>query len=143
MTGEETYDEPMPASNWTGWIAFAGTMLIIIAGFNIVEGLVALVDDSYYLTDAEGLAVSVPYAVLGWIQVAIGFVGVAIGIGLLRGNLVARIAGVLIAVISTLVHLTAIAAHPFWSVVVITFNVMVLYSILAHGEEMKTEIRGL
>src|SRR6476620_4279819 len=30
---------------WVGWIAFAGTMMIMLGGFHIIQGLVALFND--------------------------------------------------------------------------------------------------
>jgi hypothetical protein len=131
-------DETVPASNWTGWISFAGMMLIVVAGFNVIEGLVTLLDDGFYLVRPEGLAVTVSYVVLGWVQIVLGLLGVAIGIGLLRGNAVARIGGVILAVVSAVVHLAAIAAYPVWSLVIIVFNIIVIFAIVVHGREMKT-----
>lgn len=137
-TYDETYDDTPPASSWTGWIAFGGMMLIIMGSFNVIQGLVTLVNEDYYLVSADGLAVNVSFTVLGWIQVGLGALAVLIGVGLLRGNMAARIAGVIVAALSAVVHLTAIAAYPFWSFVIIVFDIMVIYSIITHGREMKT-----
>lgn len=137
MTGNESLDEAVPTSNWTGWISFAGGMLIIIGGFNVLEGLVTLVNKDYYQVSPEELAVNVPYSVLGWVQLALGLLAAGIGIGLLRGNSGARVAGVLLAGVSAIVHLATIATYPLWAFVVIVFNIMVIYSIIVHGREMK------
>lgn len=137
MTANDSLDEEMPASAWTGWISFAGGILIIVGAFNVVEGLVSLVNNDYYQVKPEGMAVNVPYSVLGWVQVALGLLAVGIGIGLLRGNAGARVAGVVLAGVSSIVHLTTIASFPFWSFMVIVFNIMVIYSIVVHGREMK------
>jgi hypothetical protein len=137
MTANESLDEEMPASSWTGWISFAGMVLIIVGGFNVIEGLVTLVNDDYYNVRPDGMAVNIPYSVLGWVQVVLGLLAVGIGIGLLRGNAGARVAGVVLAGVSAIVHLTTMAAYPFWSIVVIFFDIMVIYSIVVHGREMK------
>jgi hypothetical protein len=137
MTGNESLDQEMPATGWTGWISFAGGILIIVGGFNVIEGLVALVNNDYYMVSPEGMAVNVPYSVLGWVQVVLGFLAVGIGVGLLRGNAGARVAGVLLAGVSSIVHLVTMATFPFWSFVVIVFNIMVIYAIIVHGREMK------
>jgi hypothetical protein len=136
MTGNASVDEATPASSWTGWISFAGMMLIIVGGFNAIEGLVTLVNEDY-LASPDGMAVNVPYSVLGWVQVALGLLAVGVGIGLLRGNAFARVAGVLLAGISAIVHVATIASYPVWALVVIVFNIMVIYSIIVHGREMK------
>ena len=36
-------------SGWTGWVVFAGIMLIMLGAFQAIEGLVALFDQGYYL----------------------------------------------------------------------------------------------
>jgi hypothetical protein len=77
------------------------------------------------------------FTVLGWTQIGLGLVAYVIGVGLLRGVMVARVAGVLLAAASAIVHLAAIAAHPLWSTVIIVFNVVVIYAIVVHGREMK------
>src|ERR1044072_6008560 len=103
--------EPAP-SNWTGWVAFAAVMLMIAGGMNIIQGLVSLTDDGYYLAAPEGLAVHLSYTTLGWIQVGFGLVVLAIGIGMLRGAMVALVAGAIIAGISAIGNLATIAAYP-------------------------------
>jgi hypothetical protein len=47
------------------------------------------------------------------------------------------VAGVLLAGVSSIVPVVTIASSPFWSFVVIVFNIMVIYSIIVHGREMK------
>ena len=34
---------------WTGWVVFASLMLSVVGGINIVQGLVALAQDDYFL----------------------------------------------------------------------------------------------
>jgi hypothetical protein len=57
---------------------------------------------------------------------------------LLRGNVVGRVMAGIIAVVSVLVHLAFLPAYPWWSVLAIGFNVLVLYAITMHGAELKS-----
>jgi uncharacterized membrane protein len=122
---------------WAGWVIFGGVMLIMLGAFQIVEGLVALFDDGFYLDRPDGLVVDVDYNTWGWIHTVIGIVGVLAGIGLLAGNMAARVAGVVIAVLSALVNLAFISAYPVWSTILIAFDVIVIYAIIVHGRELK------
>ena len=131
-------DEP---SAWAGWVVFGGVMLIMLGTFQIIEGLVALFDDGFYLVRPSGLVVSVDYNTWGWTHVIIGVVAALAGIGLLTGNLAARIVGVGIAFLSALVNLAFISAYPVWSVILITLDVIVIYAIIVHGGELKREYR--
>ncbi|WP_246128113.1 DUF7144 family membrane protein [Amycolatopsis rhizosphaerae] len=128
---------PEHVTGWTGWIAFAGIMLILLGLFHAVEGLVAVVNPGYYLITASGLVVNVDYVVWGWVHLALGILAVLVGIGLLSGNTVARVVGVILAAISALVNLGFVNAYPAWSALVIALDVVIIYAIIAHGREMK------
>jgi hypothetical protein len=130
------YDEP---SGWVGWVAFGGVMLIVMGAFQLVEGLVALFDDGFYLVTQQGLLVDVDYNTWGWIHAAIGIVAILTGIGLLAGNMAARVLGVGIAVLSALVNLAFISAYPVWSAIVIVIDVIVIFAIIVHGRELKSQ----
>lgn len=143
MTIELLDDDELPPSNWTGWIVFGAAMIMIAGTFNVIQGLVALLDDGYLLTTPEGLSVDVPFTALGWIQIGLGIVSLAIGIGMLAGVMVALVAGVIVAVVSAIVHLAMIAAYPAWSLVVVAFDVIVVYAIAAHGRDMQRFRRTL
>lgn len=137
MSDTHTMREQREATGWTGWVAFAGAMLILLGLFHAVEGLVALLDKSYYLVAPSGLVVNVSYTAWGWVYLAFGVLAVLIGIGVLTGNRVAQFAGAAIAALSAIVNLAFIAAYPLWSMVVIVVDVIVIYAIMVHGREMK------
>jgi hypothetical protein len=124
-------------SGWAGWVVFGGVMLILMGAFQIVQGLVALFDDGFYAVSSNGLVVDVDYNTWGWLHLVIGVVGVLVGVGLLAGNLAARMAGVVIAFLSALANLAFASAYPVWSVIVIAIDVIVIYAIIVHGRELK------
>ena len=128
------YQEP---TAWAGWVVFGGTLLILMGAFQVVQGLVAVFDDGFYLVSPSGLVVDVNYNTWGWIHLTIGAVGVLAGLGLLAGNMLARVVGVIIACLSAVVNLAFISAYPVWSAIVITVDVIVIYAIIVHGRELK------
>src|SRR5215207_6157234 len=83
-----------PPTAWAGWVIFGGVMLIMLGTFQVVEGLVALFDDGFYAVASNGLVVDVDYNTWGWVHTIIGVVGILAGLGLLAGNMAARIVGV-------------------------------------------------
>lgn len=137
MTADPYADDHPHPSNWTGWVAFGAAMIMLAGVFNVIQGLVALLDDGYLLTTPGGLAVEMSYTTFGWVQIGLGVVSLAIGIGMLVGVVVALVAGVIVAAVSAIVHMGMIAAYPAWSIVVIAFDVIVIYAIVAHGREMR------
>ena len=132
---EARYDDEPTA--WTGWVVFAGVMLIMLGSFQIIQGLVALFDDGFYLVRSNGLVVDVDYNTWGWVHTGIGIIGVLAGLGLLAGNMAARIVGIVIAFLSALVNLAFLSAYPVWSTIMITVDVIVIYAIIVHGREHK------
>jgi len=128
-------------TGWVGWIAFAGIMLVLEGSIQIIQGLVALFDDGYYLVTPAGLVVDVDYNAWGWVHLLLGVVALATGLGLLRGQMWARVTGVVLAVLSALVNIAFLAAYPIWSTVVIAVDVIVIYAIVVHGREAKVLYR--
>jgi hypothetical protein len=124
-------------TGWTGWVVFGGVMLLMMGSFQAVQGLVALFDDGFYLVRSSGLVVDVDYNAWGWAHLLIGLAGIATGVGLLVGNMAARVVGVVVAVLSALVNMAFLAAYPVWSTLVITLDVVVIYAIVVHGGELK------
>jgi hypothetical protein len=129
---------PPAASGWTGWVVFAGVMLVVLGCFQVIEGLVALFDDRLYLVRPRGMVLSVSYTTWGWVHLTLGVLMAVTGLGLLAGNVVARIVGVVLALLSAVVNLAFVAASPVWSVVVIALDVVLIHAIVVHGRELSS-----
>jgi hypothetical protein len=111
--------------------------LILLGFFQAIQGLVAIFDPGYYLVGPEGLVVNVDYTAWGWTHLIVGLLAIAAGAGLLMGNTVARVVGVVLAVVSAVLNLAFIAAYPVWSTIVIALDVIVIYAIVVHGRELQ------
>ncbi|MFF0339141.1 hypothetical protein [Kribbella sp. NPDC004875] len=123
---------------WTGWIAFGAMMMVMLGAFHAFQGLVALLDDGYYLVSKNGLAVHVNYTGWGWIHLILGGIIVLAGLGLLAGQLWARIVAVAAALVSAVVNVAFLAAYPVWSALMVFLDVIVIWAVIVHGREMKT-----
>jgi hypothetical protein len=128
--------EPAP-TGWTGWVAFASTLMVLLGTFQAIEGLVAIFDDGYYRVTQGGLVLSVDYTAWGWAHLLLGLLIVISGIGVMAGNLAARTVAVILAGLSAIANLLFIEAYPLWSIIVITVDVLVIYALTVHGREMK------
>ena len=53
----------MNSKSMAGWIAFAGTVMVIIGGIDVFQGLIALFEDEYYVPTASGFLV---FDLTGW-----------------------------------------------------------------------------
>jgi hypothetical protein len=135
---EDYYSPDTEVTGWAGWVAFAGIMLIMLGFFQAIQGLVALFNDGFYLVRPNGLVVNVDYNAWGWTHLVLGAVAVAVGFGLMVGNMFARVAGIAIALISAILNLLFISAYPVWSTIIIAIDVIVIYAIVVHGRELKS-----
>src|SRR4051794_477089 len=126
-------------SGWVGWIAFAGMMLMMLGVFHIIEGIVALTKDDYFLVHSSGLIVTANYTTWGWVQILAGCVVVAAGAGVLQGQMWARIIGVAVAFASAVISLGFLSAYPIWSVLMILLAVVVIMALTVHGSDIKAD----
>jgi hypothetical protein len=124
-------------SGWVGWIAFAGVMMLLVGSFHIIQGLVAVFEDEYFLVSTSGLAVSVDFTTWGWTHIIGGIVLVLAGIAVFSGQIWARSVGVVLAMLSAILNIAFLAAYPIWSVTMIAVDILVIWALTVHGAELK------
>jgi uncharacterized membrane protein len=124
-------------STWLGMVIFSGVILMLLGSFQLIEGVVAIIRDDYYITTSSGLAVDFDYTVWGVFHSILGVLTMAAGIGVFLGQTWARVVGIGIAAISALGNLLFLPAYPFWCVVVIAVDVLVIYTLAVHGREAR------
>jgi hypothetical protein len=123
-------------SAWVGWIAFAGVIMALLGTFHVLEGIVALFKDDYFQVDRGGLTVEVDYTVWGWVHIVAGAIVATAGIFVFAGKLWARVVGVLVAMVSAIVNIGFLAAHPIWSVTMIAMSLLIIWALTVHGREI-------
>ncbi|MFC4068708.1 DUF7144 family membrane protein [Actinoplanes subglobosus] len=123
--------------HWLGMVIFSGVILMLLGSFQLIEGIVAIIRDDYYITTSSGLAVDFDYTVWGVFHSMLGILTMAAGIGVFLGQTWARVVGIGIAAISALGNLLFLPAYPFWCAVVIAIDVLVVYSLAVHGREAR------
>ncbi|MFA1538960.1 DUF7144 family membrane protein [Actinomadura monticuli] len=114
----------------SGWLTFAGTLTLVIGAFNIIDGLVALLRDDYFLVGENRILVF-DYTAWGWIWLFLGIAQVAVGAGIVAGKMWARAVGVFFAVVAAIGHLAFLQAFPIWSVLTIALCVLLIYALTA------------
>jgi hypothetical protein len=129
-------DDPDP-TGWTGWIVFASFMMFLVGSFQAIQGFVAIFDPGYYRVTEGGLVIEVDYTAWGWTHLLLGALLILCAVGVLAGNVAARTVAVILAGLSAIVNLLFIEAYPFWSIIVITVDVLVIWALTVHGRELK------
>jgi len=118
---------------------FAGVMMLMLGSFQAIMGLIALFKDEYYVVGRDGLVVSVDYTAWGWVHLLLGIVVALAGLGVMVGQMWARIVGIVLALLSAIVNIAFLAASPVWSTIIIAIDVLVIYALTVHGREAKAE----
>ena len=137
VSDESERDYAAP-TGWVGWIVFAGIMMVLVGLFHAFQGLIALFQDSYYHVPKSGLTIHVSYTTWGWIHLILGVVIVLAGAGLLAGQMWARVVGVILAMLSTIVSIGFMSAYPIWSVMMVSIDILVIWALTVHGAEMES-----
>lgn len=133
MTDTSYYER----TGWTGWIAFAGIMMILAGTLHTIYGFIAAINGDWAgWSNVDDVLLSVQ--AWGWVAVVVGIVVVLCGFGVFTGNILARTVGVILAVISLVANFAFIPVYPLWSIVVIVVDLLVIWALTAHGAEMRS-----
>lgn len=124
---------------WSGWIWFAAIVMVLTGVFNAVEGLVALLNRAFYVTNGENL-VLLDLTTWGWVHLLIGILVGAAGLALLTGAVWARVVAVAVASVNAIAQVTFISAYPVWSTIVIALSILVIWAIVVHGRDAADEL---
>ena len=130
------WEQQATPSSAIGFVLFAAVMMILVGVFQGLAGLVALVNDNFYLATREYLF-QFDITTWGWIHLILGIVVALAGVGLLTGRSWARVVGITLAVLSAIANFTFIPHYPFWALLVIALDVFVIWALVAHGGELR------
>ena len=133
---QQSYERETEVTGWTGWVTFAGVMMIIAGSLGAIFGLVAIVNDNWVVFTNRD-AVSADLTGWGWIHLIVGALLVLAGFGVFTGNILARIIGVAVAVVSLIANFLWLPVYPLWSIIILTIDVLVIWALTAHGGEMR------
>jgi hypothetical protein len=118
----------------TGFIVFAAVAMIMIGVFQVIQGLVALFNDDFYVVGQKWIF-EFDLTTWGWIHLIIG-IGIAVaGFFVLNGAVWARVVGIGVAVVSAIVNFMWLPYYPIWSLLVIALDVLVIWALSVHGRE--------
>jgi uncharacterized membrane protein len=127
-------------TGWVGWIVFAAVMLVMLGVFSIIGGLIAIFDDTWGNTTAEiGSYANSTRNTWGWTTLILGVITLLAAFGILQGKTWALIVAVAISAVVAVDHFTTVKLYPIWSMIVVVMAIFVIYALIVHGKELKTE----
>lgn len=123
-------------TGWVGWVFFASLMMMLLGGFQAIEGLVALLKPTYYQVTAQSLLVT-SYTAWGWVHLILGIVVFLAGLAVMNGAIWARALGIILASLSFFANLAFVNAYPIWSIALMIIDVLVIYALAVHADELR------
>jgi hypothetical protein len=143
---EDAYSSPaarradLETSSWAvGFILFAAIMMIMAGVFQAIQGLVGIFENEFYVPTRNYLF-QFDATTWGWTHLILGLLVAFAGYGLLSGKTWARTVAIFLAVISAIANFAFIPYYPFWSLLIITLDVFVIWAIAAHGGELRNPV---
>jgi hypothetical protein len=121
--------EPPAVSGWAlGGVTFAATVMVMTGAFQAITGLVAIVDDEFFVA-VRRYTFNLDLTTWGWIHLILGLAVAAAGFALFTRTVWAGIAALFLAVLSAINNFFFIPYYPFWSLLVIALDVWVIWAL--------------
>jgi hypothetical protein len=127
-------------TSWAvGFILFAAIMMIMVGVFQAFQGLVGIFENEFYVPTRNYLF-QFDATTWGWTHLILGLVVAFAGWGLLSGRTWARTVAIVLAVLSAIANFAFIPYYPFWSLLIITLDIFVIWAVAAHGGELREPV---
>jgi len=130
-------DTDTEVTGWVGWGVFAAVILIIAGIIDAIHGITAIFGTDTIYVIGETALFSLDVQAWGWWHLILGILLVLVGIALLGGATWARVVAIVLVSLNAIGQLTLLTAQPWWSIIVLTLDVLVIYALTVHGRELK------
>jgi len=120
----------------SGWVAFAGVLILILGTLNTIEGIAAIGNANFFAHGTHYVVGSLN--TWGWIALILGICQLLIGFGIFARNQFSRWTGVFILGLNSIAQLLMIPAYPFWSLALFSIDILAIYGLVAYGHKIAT-----
>lgn len=117
-----------------GLALFAGFLMILSGTFQIIEGLAAVFNGSFYVV-GQNYAFQINTTTWGWIHIFTGIIVALAGLAIFSGQVWGRVIGIIIAIISALANFFFIPYYPIWAIMIITLDIFIIWALAGFTPE--------
>lgn len=107
---------------------FAGSALLMVGLFQLLEGISAALKDQVF-TVTENYVFSFDLTTWGWIHIVVGAFIAIVGGAILAGQRWALGAGIVLAIVSALMNFAWMPYYPIWAVIIIALDIAVIWAL--------------
>ena len=115
----------------SGWVTFAGVMLFIVGVLNLIYGIAAIGDSSFFVQDQKYILSNLN--TWGWVTLILGLFQLFAAFSLWSGGLYGRMVAILAASLSAIGALLSIPAYPLWSLAVFAIDIIIIHQVAKYG----------
>jgi hypothetical protein len=115
----------------SGWLVFTAIILAIVGVLNIIYGIAAISDSTFFVADTKYILSDLN--TWGWVTLILGALQLLACVSVYRGGQFGRWFGILAASLSIIAALLSIPAYPFWSLAVFAVDLMIIYGLAVYG----------
>ena len=119
----------------SGWVLFAGIMLMLIGVLNAIYGIAAIDKSSFFVADTQYILSDLK--TWGWVLLIIGVLQLFAAFSVWRGGSFGRWFGIAVASLNSIAALLSIPAYPFWSLAIFAIDVLVIYGLTTYGGDRR------
>ena len=130
---EQTTTPYQPESEtWaSGFAQFGAVIMIVVGAYQAATGVVALVGDEFFVA-TRNYVFQLDTTTWGWVHIVIGALVVLAGCGVLARQTWGVVVSVVFCVLSAVANFAFIPYYPFWSLVIIALDVLVIWALLTY-----------
>jgi hypothetical protein len=121
-----TYDYDVAG---TGWIGFAGVMLVLVGFFNIIQGIAAIGNSDYVVNQLLFANMDA----WGWFFLIWGILQLCAGFAIFSGAAWGAIVGIVSAFGNAIAQLAWARGNPFWALTALVIDVLIIYALVVYG----------
>ena len=114
-----------------GWVLFAAVMLAMLAILNLVEGIAAVSNSTFFVNDAKFILSDLN--TWGWLLIVMGAIQGLTALGVWMTTPGIRWVGVAIASLNAIAQMFFIPAYPLLSLTLFTLDILVIYGLVVYG----------
>ena len=119
----------------SGWVLFAGIMIMMVGVLNIIWGIAAIDQSSFFVQDTQFILSDLK--TWGWIILVLGGLQLAAAFSIWAGGGYGRWFGIATATVNAIAALLSIPAYPFWALAIFAIDVLVIYGLAAYGGDRR------
>jgi hypothetical protein len=141
--GIHEWEAAMNSRSMAGWIGFAGILMVLLGGLSVFQGLIALLEDNYYVVTQSGYLLF-DVTGWGWIMLMWGIILALVGLALLNGASWARWTSIVLVGVNVFGQLGFLGNtnDTVWLLITLTLNIIVLYALIVRWHESQRELEA-